>query len=189
MHFGYVRVSTKKQEKGMSLEEQTAKILARYPDAEIISEIKQGNSQRPEFDAMLSRCLPGDIIITIDHTRFSRDTSEGLRVAKELMDRGVLIHFLSFGMLENTPTGRYVLTMLLAQAELEVAQIRARTQPAKERAKTKTGYRDGRPPKFNKKQINHAVELLTDHTYKEVEQLTGISKSTLIRAQREQSGA
>ena len=41
MHFGYVRVSTKKQEKGMSLEEQTAKILARYPDAEIISETKQ----------------------------------------------------------------------------------------------------------------------------------------------------
>ena len=185
MHFGYVRVSTKKQEKGMSLEEQTAKILARYPDAEIISETKQGNSQRPEFDAMLARCLPGDIIITVDHTRFSRDTAEGLRVAKELMDRGVLIHFLSFGMLENTPTGRYVLTMLLAQAELEVAQIRARTQPAKERAKTKAGYRDGRPPKFNKKQINHAMELLQEHTYKEVEKLTGISKSTLIRAQRE----
>ena len=153
MQFGYVRVSTKKQEKGLSLEEQTSKILARYPHAEIISETKQGNSHRPEFDAMLARCLPGDVIVTVDHTRFSRDTAEGLRVAKELMERGVLIHFLSFGMLENTPTGRYVLTMLLAQAELEVAQIRARTKPAKERAKVRAGYRDGRPPKYTKNNL------------------------------------
>lgn len=184
MIFGYIRVSTKKQEKGFSLEEQEASILARYPGAEIVTETKQGNRQRPEFDAMLQRCLPGDIIVTVDHTRFSRDTAEGLRVAKELMNRGILIHFLSFGLLENTPTGRYVLTMLLANAELEVAQITARTQPARAKAKQRPGYRDGRPPKYSKRQLRHAVDLLQNHTYKEVEDMTGISKSTLIRAQK-----
>jgi len=184
MIFGYIRVSTKKQEKGFSLDEQEAAILARYPGAEIITETKQGNRQRPEFDTMLQRCLPGDIIVTVDHTRFSRDTAEGLRVAKELMNRGILIHFLSFGLLENTPTGRYVLTMLLANAELEVAQITARTQPARAKAKQRPGYRDGRPPKYSKRQIRHALELLQNHTYKEVEDMTGISKSTLIRAQK-----
>lgn len=184
MIFGYIRVSTKKQEKGFSLEEQERAILARYPDAEIIAETKQGNRQRPEFDSMLSRCLPGDIIVTVDHTRFSRDTAEGLRVAKELMNRGVLIHFLSFGLLENTPVGRYILTMLLANAELEVAQITSRTQPAREKARQRAGYRDGRPPKFSKRQIKHALELLEQYTYKEVESMTGISKSTLIRAQK-----
>ena len=184
MKFGYIRVSTKKQERGLSLDEQRAAILTRYPDAEIITETKQGNRQRPEFDNMLRRCLPGDIIVTVDHTRFSRDTSEGLRIAKELMDRGILIHFLSFGMLENTPVGRYVLTMLLANAELEVGQIKARTQPAKERAKSRPGYRDGRPLKYSKRQLEHAMELLADHTYSEVSEITGISKSTLIRAQK-----
>lgn len=184
MKFGYIRVSTKKQEQGLSLEEQRAAILARYPDAEIITETKQGNRQRPEFDRMLSRCLPGDVIITVDHTRFSRDTAEGLRVAKELMDRGILIHFLSFGMLENTPVGRYVLTMLLANAELEVGQIKARTQPAKERAKSRPGYRDGRPLKYTKRQLQHAMELLDDHSYSEVSEITGISKSTLIRTRK-----
>lgn len=184
MVYGYIRVSTKKQEKGFSLEEQAAAILARYPEAVIVQETKQGNRQRPEFDAMLQRCLPGDIIVTVDHTRYSRDTAEGLRVAKELMSRGILIHFLSFGLLENTPTGRYVLTMLLAQAELEVSQITARTQPAREKAKSRPGYRDGRPPKYSKKQLRHAVNLLQEHSYKEVEEMTGISKSTLIRAKR-----
>lgn len=185
MVFGYIRVSTKKQEKGYSLEEQKAAILARYPDAEIVTETKQGNRQRPEFDGIIKRALPGDIICTVDHTRYSRDTAEGLRVAKELMNRGILIHFLSFGLLENTPTGRYVLTMLLANAELEVAQITARTQPAKAKARQRPGYRDGRPPKYSKRQIRHALDLLEKHTYKEVEELTGISKSTMIRAQKE----
>lgn len=185
MIFGYVRISTKKQEKGYSVEEQTAKILSRYPDAEIIVETQGGNKHRPEFDGIIKRALTGDIICTVDHTRYSRDTAEGLRVAKELMNRGVLIHFLSFGMLENTPTGHYILTLLLANAELELSQIVSRTQPARQRARKKPGYQDGRPKKFSKKQLAHALELLEDKTYKEVEEITGISKSTLIRAVRE----
>ena len=147
---------------------------------------KEGNKHRPEFDALLARLLPGDIVVTVDHTRFSRDAAEGLRTAKELMNRGVLIHFLSFGMLENTPVGRYILTMLLAQAELELSQIVGRTQPARERARLKKpGYRDGRPKKYSKKKIEHALFLLETRTYREVEELTGISKSTLVRALRE----
>lgn len=185
MIFGYVRVSTKKQEKGQSIEEQSAAILARYPVAEIIVETGGGNRHRPEFDKLLGRLLPGDIIVTVDHTRYSRDTAEGLRTAKELMNRGVLIHFLSFGMLENTPTGHYVLTLLLANAELELSQIVKRTQPARARARKKPGYQDGRPKKYSKKQISHAIELLETKTYKEVEEITGISKSTLIRARNE----
>lgn len=186
MIFGYVRVSTKKQEKGQSIEEQTAAILARYPDAEIIIETGGGNKLRPEFDKLLARLLPGDMIVTVDHTRFSRDTAEGLRTAKELMNREVLIHFLSFGLLENTPVGRYILTLLLAQAELELSQIVSRTQPARARARKKPGYQEGRPKKYSKKQIAHAMELLETKTYKEVEEITGISKSTLIRQRREE---
>ena len=130
--------------------------------------------------------LPGDIIVTVDHTRFSRDTADGLRTAKELMNRGVLIHFLSFGLLENTPTGHFILTLLLANAELELSQIVARTQPARSRARKKPGYKDGRPNKFSRRHIAHAVEMLESKTYREVEEITGISKSTLIRAKKKQ---
>jgi len=59
-----------------------------------------------------------------------------------------------------------------------------RTQEGKEIAKQKEGFTEGRPPKYNKDQVDHALELLKDHSYKEVERLTGISKSTLIRAKR-----
>ena len=42
-------------------------------------------------------------------------------------------------------------------------------------------FREGRPKKFNQQQINLAMNLLKDHSYKEVEKMTGISKSTLTR--------
>ena len=38
---------------------------------------------------------------------------------------------------------------------------------------------------ITKKQISHALKLLETHSYKEVSLMTGISKSTLIRAKRE----
>lgn len=44
---------------------------------------------------------------------------------------------------------------------------------------------EGRPRKYSKKQIEHAIQLKEKYTYREVEEMTGISKSTLIRARRE----
>jgi DNA invertase Pin-like site-specific DNA recombinase len=45
-------------------------------------------------------------------------------------------------------------------------------------------YREGRPKKFGKKQIKHALDLLRHYFYSEVEKKTGISVSTLVRAKR-----
>lgn len=44
---------------------------------------------------------------------------------------------------------------------------------------------EGRPRKYSRKQIDHAIKLKETHTYGQVEDMTGISKSTLIRARRE----
>ena len=43
----------------------------------------------------------------------------------------------------------------------------------------------GRPKKYTKCQLQHAMELLdSGKSYKQVEAMTGISKSTLIRERR-----
>jgi hypothetical protein len=41
-------------------------------------------------------------------------------------------------------------------------------------------------PKYGKKQIEHALKLLETDSYKQFEDITGISKSTLIRAKKRQ---
>ncbi|GIN41552.1 hypothetical protein J19TS1_45010 [Heyndrickxia oleronia] len=59
-----------------------------------------------------------------------------------------------------------------------------RTQEGKAIAKLREDFREGRPRKYGKKQIEHALGLLETHSYKQVEDLTGISKSPLIRAKK-----
>lgn len=69
-------------------------------------------------------------------------------------------------------------------AEFESDLIGERTQEGKAIARQRNDCREGRPKKFSRGQIEHALGLLTSRSYKEVENLTGISKSTLIRAKR-----
>jgi DNA invertase Pin-like site-specific DNA recombinase len=81
--------------------------------------------------------------------------------------------------------GNFFLTTLLAVAELERNMIIERTQAGKAIAKTKDGFREGRPQKYNKHQIQHAMTLLESNSFTQVEKMTGISKSTLVRAKRD----
>jgi uncharacterized protein YerC len=48
----------------------------------------------------------------------------------------------------------------------------------------KPGFRDGRPQKFTALQVEHALGLLSEYSYKQVEAMTGISRSTLQRAKK-----
>jgi DNA invertase Pin-like site-specific DNA recombinase len=59
-----------------------------------------------------------------------------------------------------------------------------RTQAGKAIAKTKGGFKEGRPKKHTEHQLREAVRLLENHSYKQVEAMTRISKSTLQRAKR-----
>ena len=72
----------------------------------------------------------------------------------------------------------------LAFAEFERDMIVERTQEGKAIARKQPDYREGRPRLYGRKQIRHALELLKDHSYRQVTEMTGISKSTLIRAKK-----
>lgn len=74
--------------------------------------------------------------------------------------------------------------ILLSFAQFERDMIVERTQEGKAIARQNPDFKEGRPHKYSRTQINHAMELLEGYSYKEVEQMTGISKSTLIRAKR-----
>ncbi|NBH85289.1 recombinase family protein [bacterium C-53] len=187
MKYGYTRVSTKGQLDGNSIEEQTNAIKNLYADAEIVIESYSGAKERPLFNKIIEQAQKDDYVIVTKLDRFCRSTKEGLEYIDNLMNKGVKIHILNMGLIENTPMGRLIVTNLLAFAEFERAMIIERTQGGKAIAKQSADFKEGRPPKYNSKKINHAIGLLETHSYKQVEELTGISKSTLIRAKRKQS--
>ena len=185
---GYVRVSTKGQLDGNSIEEQSNKILNRYSNAKIVEESYSGAKERPIFNSLIDELKTGDTLVVTKLDRFCRTTKEGLEYIDKLMNNGVKIHILNMGLIEDTPMGRLIVTNLLAFAEFERAMIIERTQSGKAIAKTKEGFREGRPKKHTQKQVDHALSMLSvnggQYSYKEVEEITNISKSTLIRAMR-----
>ena len=65
---------------------------------------------------------------------------------------------MNVGLLENTDMGKFFLTTLVA--ELECNQIVERTQSDKMIAKMNPNYVEGRPKKYGKEQITHALKLL-----------------------------
>ena len=75
---------------------------------------------------------------------------------------------------------------MLSFSEFERDMIIQRTQEGKAIARQNPNFRDGRPKKFSRAQINHALELLQTHSYKQVAAMTGISRATLGRAKAKQ---
>ena len=188
MIYGYCRVSSKSQLDNNSLELQEKEILERYENALIYKEQISGiKSHRPMFNKILDKLKKGDTLVTTKLDRLCRSTKEGLDIIKNLQEREINIHILNMGLIENSPMGDLIITCLLAFSQFERSMIVERTSAGRELAKANDDYREGRPKKFTKKQISHALKLLETHSYKEVGLMTGISKSTLIRAKREKS--
>ena len=183
MIYGYARVSTATQGRdGNSLEEQVAS-LETYGCQEIITEAFSGKTmERPKFQQLIEGLQEGDTLVVTKLDRFARTTIEGVQTVRDLFNRGVRVHILNMGLVENTLTGNLILTVMLAFAEYERGMIVERTQVGKALAKQNPNFRDGRPKKFTQEQIGLALELLkSGKTYREVERMTGISKSTIVR--------
>ena len=89
------------------------------------------------------------------------------------------------GIIDNSPTGKLIRNIMLAFSEFERDMIIQRTQEGKVVARQNPNFRDGRPKKFSKLQIDHALELLQTHSYQQVADMTGISRATLSRAKAE----
>ena len=185
MIYGYARVSTRGQMKdGNSLEAQE-KLLTENGAIQIFMDSFTGTkSNRPQLELLLAKLTSGDTLIVTKLDRIARSLSQGSELINDLINKDIKVNILNIGIMDNTPSSRLIRNVFFSFAEFERDMIIERTQEGKEIAKQKEGFTEGRPKKYNKAQINHAVELLEFNSYKEVEKLTGISKSTLIRAKR-----
>lgn len=183
--YGYARVSTRGQAKdGNSLDAQEKAL--REAGAQIIyrEEYTGLKKSRPELDKLLEQLKEGDTLITTKLDRIARSLTQGSELINELLERKITVNILNVGKMDDTPSGKLIRNIFFAFAEFERDMIVERTQEGKTIARKKSDFREGRPKKFSHQQIEHALELLQNHSYKQVEAMTGISVSTLTRAKR-----
>ena len=183
--YGYARVSTASQ----STKEQVQQLTEHgVSPKHIFSEKFTGTKQdRPKFNQLLEQIKSGDEIVVTKLDRFARNTREALAIIEPLLDDNVTIKVLNLGTIENTSMGRMITRTLLSVAEMERDMIVERTQEGKLFAKKNNpNYREGRPKATITTQKRHAYDLMAaGKSYKEVELLTGFSRSTLYRIKKQ----
>ena len=185
MRYGYARISTRGQVKGNSLAEQRQQLMDNGCDEVIEEQYTGTTTERPQLDALLTHLNAGDTLMVTKLDRLARSAMDGANLIKDLTDRNVRVNILNMGEVDERPQGKLMLHILLAFAEFERDMIVERTQAGKAIARTKAGFREGRPP-IDKARKDAAVDMVFNggKSYKEAAAAVGISKSTLIRAVR-----
>lgn len=186
MIYGYARVSTKGQaHDGNSLESQK-EILKQNGAIEIYEDSFTGTkTDRPEFNKLLNKLEQGDTLIVTKLDRFARSMTQGSELVNELINKGIKVNILNIGVMDNTPASKLIRNVFFSFAEFERDMIVERTQEGKTIARTKEGFKEGRPKAYTGRQLDNALSMLSvnggNKSYNEVAELLEISKSTLIR--------
>ena len=186
MIYGYARVSTAGQAaSGNSLADQQKQLTNAGCQEIIVEQYTGSTTHRPAFSQLLEKLQPDDTLVVTKLDRIARNAGEGINLINDLMKKGIKVHILNIGLLDNTPTGKLIANIMLAFAQFERDMIIERTQAGKAIAKQKADFVDGRP-RIPASQTDHALELLEEGlSYKQVARKTGISMSTLARRVRE----
>ena len=150
---GYIRVSTTRQaEEGVSIEAQEAKIRAycelkglELGEMIIDAGISGKRADRAGYKKVLELCEQGVIsaVVVYSLSRFSRSTRDLLDFTEKfVIQKGINFHSLSESVDTSSPSGRFMLTVFSAMAQMERETIVERTKGALEYKKAqgeKTG--------------------------------------------------
>lgn len=181
---GYARVSTEGQRDNNSIAAQTEQLKAAGATMIYADVMSGAKEHRPELDRLLGDLRSGDILVCCKLDRLSRTATAGYELVQSLLDKGIAVDILNIGRMDSTPTGKLILQIFLAFAQYERDTIITRMQEGKTIAKQKPDFKEGRPKLYTRKQLDHAMALLEDHSYTQVAETTGISVSTLARERR-----
>ena len=149
MKIGYIRVSTQEQ----NTLRQEVLMEALGVDQIYIDKMSGKNAERPQLKEMISYVRRGDTVIVESISRFARNTKDLLELVEQLAAKGVVFISQKEAIDTATPTGKFMLTVFGAVAELEREYILQRQREGIEIAKTKGKYKGRKPissPDFDK---------------------------------------
>ena len=148
MKIGYIRVST--QEQNTMRQETLMEALG--VDEVYIDRMSGKNTNRPELQKMMEYVRKGDTVIVESISRFARNTRDLLELVEQLTTKGVEFVSKKEAIDTTTPTGKFMLTVFGAVAELEREYILQRQREGIAIAKANGVYRGRKPvqrPEFD----------------------------------------
>ena len=149
MKIGYVRVSTQEQN---TIRQE--KLMESLNVDELFLDKASGKNaeQRPELQRMMEYVRKGDTVVVESISRFARNTRDLLELVEKLTAKEVEFISQKEAIDTTTPTGKFMLTVFGAVAELEREYILQRQQEGITIAKANGVYKGRKPiqrPNFN----------------------------------------
>ena len=115
MKIGYVRVSTEEQ----NTARQEIMLRELGVDELFVDRASGKNADRPELNRMMNFVRRGDTVIVESISRFARNTRDLLDLVERLTEKQVEFVSRKEAIDTTTPTGKFMLTVFAAVAELE----------------------------------------------------------------------
>lgn len=175
--FGYARVSTEQQNLDRQLD-----MLTQYGVDHIFNEKMTGTKRdRPELNKLLDRLMAGDTVVVESLSRLGRSTKDLIELVELFEKKQVHLVSLKEQIDTSTPAGKLLFTLMSAIAQFERDVIAERTREGLNAARARG--RIGGRPRANEQKVRQAVKLYQTGQYsvREIEELTGVKKSTLYR--------
>lgn len=177
MKVGYVRVSTVEQN-----EDRQVKGLEKCGiEKWYIEKVSGKNTDRPEFQRMMSELKEGDIIYVHALSRLARNARDLLNIQYELQEKGVNLVSNKENIDTTTPTGRCFFGMLAVMNQFEREIMLERQAEAIAVAKEKGTYKTRGDKKIDVELFdeNYNLYISGDITKVEFAKNIGVSRPTL----------
>jgi len=178
MIIGYARVSTLDQ----SLDRQIDALNDAGAIKLFTEKVTGRKSDRPELMRLVEHLREGDVVVISELTRLSRSTKDLFSIVELIQSKGADIRSLKETWLDTTtPHGKLMFTIFAGLSQFEADLTAQRTREGLEAARLR-GRLGGRP-KIDGGKVKQALKLYgsKEYTLKEIEELTGVKKSTLYR--------
>jgi len=182
--YGYVQISSLDQNESRQL---IAMQVLKIPYEQIFMDKQSGNNTaRPGLQKMLATVKSGDIVIVESVSRFTRNTKDLLDLIDKLTAKGVEFVSQKEHIDTTTPTGKFMLTVFGAVAELERGYILQRQAEGIAAAKAR-GVCFGRPIKKPPKNFGDLVKRWErgELSFDELLEQTGLKQATFYNRLRE----
>ncbi len=141
MYVGYIRISTV----GQNIARQEVLMQELGVDRVFIDRMSGKNTDRPELKKMLAFVRQGDTIVVESISRFARNTRDLLELVEQLQAKGVEFISKKEALDTTTPSGKFMLTIFGAVAELEREYILQRQKEGIAIAKANGVYKGRKP--------------------------------------------
>ena len=157
-------------------------MLTQYGVDHIFNEKMTGTKRdRPELNKLLDRLMAGDTVVVESLSRLGRSTKDLIELVELFEKKQVHLVSLKEQIDTSTPAGKLLFTLMSAIAQFERDVIAERTREGLNAARARG--RIGGRPRTNEQKVRQAVKLYQTGQYsvREIEELTGVKKSTLYR--------